>query len=73
MAFPIRYRLRHKETGEIAKKDETLYAITPGGQPVVVNTEHYYISVDYPSTSKFTLEVAIEKIKGKWDYKKVGF
>ena len=77
MAYPIRFKLINKETGEVVNNlrhtDGIKSAILlPDGSPAIWLQGSYH-DITIVSCADYALFVATEKVNGKWDYKQVGF
>lgn len=71
MAYPIRFKITGKNGLKLAKDEVPL--LFPNGNLAVANTEHFYTTHTFQSCANFELWVALEKVDGKWDYKKIGY
>ena len=84
MAFPIRFKLINKETGEVIKgnKPGTRHmpnglcsvVLLPDGTPAFWSSDGgWHEMVRTVSCKEYELWVAIDKVDGKWNYIQVGF
>ena len=89
MAYPIKFKLQRKGTGESFNEwaRSSRKSDAKGGQPVglmpyinqdgnvgFVDFEGYYLGNEFFSPKDWELYVALEKDdKGQWVYKKVGY
>jgi len=80
MAYPIRFKLINKETGEVVKGNYNSWndngiksaILLPDGTPAIWS-QNFYHFINKVSCADYDLFVATKKVNGKWDYKQVGF
>lgn len=78
MAFPIRFKIIDRETGEVVKgvkEDGTPICalLLPSGQ-IAKMTQDFYTYVHELSPHHYELHVALTKDeKGNWQYQKIGY
>lgn len=70
MSYPIRFKVVSK-TGRVLTKDECPM-LAPNGN-LAIKLDAFYMGLTFQPCSDWELWVALDKVNGQWDYKKVGY
>ena len=81
MAYPIRFFLVNKKTGEqvlatTAQKNNHVgisAILFPDGSPAIMEDDGWHTFINKVSCADYELHVATTKIDGQWHYEQIGF